>query len=845
MPSYSSSSSSFSKSKSKPQWRNDVFINFRGEDTRRNFVSHLYSALIESGVNAFLDDEKLAKGEEQKSELLHAIEGSQISIVVFSRNYIHSTWCLDELLKIMECHAFRGQVVLPVFYDIGPSFLRDAQYISFEVISNQLNRIKPWKKALSQAANLAGWDMRNYRSDNDVMKEIVGEVLKRLDKTYLSITKFPVGLESRLQHDRGYVTEILNGCGLHADIGITVLVERSLIKVEKNNKLGIHHLLRDMGREIVRQSSPLPQRRSRLWLHNHVLDILTEHTRTPAGTEAIEGLALKLQRTSRVRFSAETFEEMKRLRLLQFDHVQLAGDYGHLSKHLRWVYWRGFSSKFIPDNFYQGNVVAIDMKHSNLKLVWKEPLHPLLEGLKFLNLSHSKFLSKTPNFSNLPNLERLILKDCPSLSEVHHSIGDLRNLLYLNLKDCTCLQNLPVIIYKLKSLKVLILSGCSKIDKLEEDIVQMESLTTLIAHNTSLKQVPFSIVRSKKIGYLSFCGYEGSARDIFPSIIWSWMTPTRGLVSSIQSFGSTSTSLVSVYIQDNNLSNLLSEVSEFPKLRSICVQCYSDLQLTQKLRIVDDFCNVNFAMETTYASQISESSMVSRLIGMGSYYQVMDMLNDSISEVPSISLYSQVFFMIQVMKTHSSSDFVLPGDNYPYWLAYTGEGYSVPFQVPDDSDCPMKGMTLCAICSSTPENMATESLASVFIFNYTKYTIQIYKQSTTMSSTDEDWAGIISNLGPGDNVEIFVCFGHGMTVEKTGVYLIFGQSVTRMEPSPEVSAPPSGDGSVLSSPEVEMEPSLNAQMEPSLNVQMELSKKPKKDIFSKSAKKMKACFCLS
>ncbi|XP_027908548.1 TMV resistance protein N-like [Vigna unguiculata] len=897
MPSYSSSSS-FSKSRSKPksksQWTYDVFINFRGEDTRRNFVSHLYSALKDSGVNAFLDDEKLDKGGDLKSELLHAIEGSQITIVVFSQNYIHSTWCLDELHKIMECNAFRGQVVMPVFYDIGPSFLRDTQHISFEVISDQHSRIKQWKKALTQAANLAGWDLRNYRNENDVMKEIVCEVLKRLDRTYLSITNFPVGLECRLQHgidfirnkkigtcilgiwgmggigkttiaksiyneirhefkyrsflanirevwggdrgpidlqeqllsdilkttktnvhsidwgkgkikemlctkkvlvvlddvstsdqlkalcgnrneisrgsviivttrnacllreigvdcvygiekmnkieslelfswhafrranptrdffelskevitycgglplalevlgsylykrrkeewqsvlsklkeiphnkiqeklkisydgladhmekdifldiccffigkDRGYVTEILNGCGLHADIGIPVLVERSLIKVEKNNKLGIHDLLRDMGREIVRQSSPLPQKRSRLWVHDHVLDILTEHT----GTEAIEGLALKLHRPSRVHFSAETFENMKSLRILQFDHVQLAGDYGHLSKHLTWVYWRGFSLKYIPDNFYQGNVVAIDMKHSNLKLVWKEPQQQSLERLKFINLSHSKLLSKTPDFSKLPNLERVILKDCPNLYEVHHSIGDLPNLLILNLKDCTCLRNLPVI--KSKSLRVLILSGCLKIDKLEEDIVQMESLTTLKADNTNLKQVPFSIIRFKKIGFISLCGYEGLAGDLFPSIIWSWMSPTTGRVSSMQSFGSTSTSLVSVHIQDNNLGNLLSKLTEFSKLRSICVQCNSDLQLTQELRrIVDDFYKVYSAMETTYAPQISENSVVSRLIGIGSHHQVMDMLSNDMTEVGSISLISRLSFFLCV-----------------------------------------------------------------------------------------------------------------------------------------------------------------------------------------------------
>jgi hypothetical protein len=42
----------------------DMFINFRGEDTRKTFVSHLYAALTNAGVNTFLDNEELRKGEE-------------------------------------------------------------------------------------------------------------------------------------------------------------------------------------------------------------------------------------------------------------------------------------------------------------------------------------------------------------------------------------------------------------------------------------------------------------------------------------------------------------------------------------------------------------------------------------------------------------------------------------------------------------------------------------------------------------------------------------------------------------------------------------------------------------
>lgn len=90
-----------------------------------------------------------------------------------------------------------------------------------------------------------------------------------------------------------------------------------------------------------------------------------------------------------------------------------------------------------------------------------------LENLKFLNLSHSHCLVQTPDFSHMPNLEKLILKDCPRLSEVSHTIGHLHKVLIINLKDCTSLRNLPRTIYSLKSLKTLILSGCLIIDKLE------------------------------------------------------------------------------------------------------------------------------------------------------------------------------------------------------------------------------------------------------------------------------------------------------------------------------------------------------------------------------------------
>jgi hypothetical protein len=111
------------------------------------------------------------------------------------------------------------------------------------------------------------------------------------------------------------------------------------------------------------------------------------------------------------------------------------------------------------------------------------------------------------------------------------------------------------------------------IDKLEEDLEQMESLKTLIADKTAITKVPFSIVRLKKIGYISICGFEGFSRDVFPSLIRSWLSPSINVISLVQ----TSTSMSS-----------LGTFKDLLKLRSLCVECGSKLQLTQDVaRILD------------------------------------------------------------------------------------------------------------------------------------------------------------------------------------------------------------------------------------------------------------------
>ena len=80
-------------SSSTPWWKYDVFLSFRGVDTRRSFTDHLYDALKRKGVLTFRDDEKLERGKSISQELLNAKEESRFAIIIFSRNYASLTWC--------------------------------------------------------------------------------------------------------------------------------------------------------------------------------------------------------------------------------------------------------------------------------------------------------------------------------------------------------------------------------------------------------------------------------------------------------------------------------------------------------------------------------------------------------------------------------------------------------------------------------------------------------------------------------------------------------------------------------------------------------------------------------
>ncbi|XP_062171819.1 disease resistance protein RPV1-like [Alnus glutinosa] len=717
----SNSTTRTTSSSSQSGWNYDVFLSFRGEDTRKNFTDHLYSALVGVGIRTFRDDEELRSGENISTELLNAICGSRISIVVFSECYASSRWCLDELVEIMHCRNTIGHTLLPIFYHMNPSDVRH-QIGTFakafagheKRFQTDMERVRRWRAALTEAASCSGWDLNNVANgyESRFIKVIVEEVLCKVNPALLNVAKHPIGMKSRvddikvllnlgtrdvrvvgiygmggidkttlakavyneicdafegnsflsnlkessekpdglihlqnqllsdilkmnskivnvdrgtniIQHrihgkkvlvilddvddfgnlhmlvekhwlgpgsriiittrdehlltqlevdekyeveilndweslqlfnwhafkmtnpnpngdysklsieavnyagglplalevlgsflkgrstaewkseldklqrtphqkiqkilrisfdsldriikhifldiacffvgmDKEYTIKILDGCNFFPESGIPILIQMSLVTIDYQNKLKMHNLIRDMGREIVCEESPkYPGKRSRLWFYKDVLNVLHK----PTGSKKVEGLILNPPLLEDVKLETKAFKKMTNLRLLQINDVQLTGSYECLSKELKWLCWHKCPLKSLPQDFHLENLVILDMQHSKVKRVWKKK-NKIFNKLKVLNLSNSKYLTRSPDFSQALQLEVLIFEGCTNLVEVHESIGHLKRLVLLNLENCTNLKYLPRSIFNLESLETLDLSGCLAFEKL-------------------------------------------------------------------------------------------------------------------------------------------------------------------------------------------------------------------------------------------------------------------------------------------------------------------------------------------------------------------------------------------
>ncbi|KAL6289851.1 hypothetical protein ACE6H2_007361 [Prunus campanulata] len=223
--------------------RYHVFLSFRGEDTRKTFTDHLFTALVNAGFRTFRDDDELERGEDIKPELQKAIKHSRTSVIVFSKDYASSRWCLDELVMILERkRTSPDYVVLPVFYDVDPSHVRKqtgslARAFARHQKSQPLKKVKAWKDALAEVADLAGMVLQNQADgyESKFIKKIVNVIGDKLSRTTLSIAPNMIGMHSRVETINHWLLDGSTSVGILLIYGMSGIGKTTIAKFSYNS----------------------------------------------------------------------------------------------------------------------------------------------------------------------------------------------------------------------------------------------------------------------------------------------------------------------------------------------------------------------------------------------------------------------------------------------------------------------------------------------------------------------------------------------------------------------------------------------------------------------------------
>ncbi|XP_065635804.1 disease resistance protein RPV1-like isoform X2 [Quercus suber] len=387
----------------------------------------------------------------------------------------------DEALELFSMYAFQRNKPKKDYLELANQVIQytKGHPLAIEIMGADLcgrTRLE-WKSALYMYERIPNKDIQkifemSYEGLNAIEQDI-----------FLDIACFFKGVLKE------YVVDILDACNLYPICGIQRLIDKCLIIVDQYDKLFMHDLLQQMGRDIVRRESPkMPGERSRLWCYEDVHKVLTENT----GSEKIRGIMICSPEPSKMKLEPKCLEKMKNLEFLIVSNVDICRGLKYLPNELRVLDWSGFPLSSLPSSFNPKNLIALNMPESRVTL---DKLFKRIQckNLTYMNFNSNQYIRELPDLlSATPNVKKLDLRGCEKLVKVHDSIGYLDKLESWDLRYCVELQILPSCI-AMKSLKYLRLSGCQRVKRFPDIQQEMENLKFLSLRYTAIGELPPSI----------------------------------------------------------------------------------------------------------------------------------------------------------------------------------------------------------------------------------------------------------------------------------------------------------------------------------------------------------------
>ncbi|XP_059429154.1 disease resistance protein RPV1-like [Corylus avellana] len=530
----------------KSSWDHDVFLSSKGEDTRKKFTDHLYTALKQVEICTFRDDEGLERGENISSELLNVIRRSRISIVVFSKGYASSTWCLDELPEIVH---YKNTTLLPIFYHVDPL---DVQ-----------KQLRTFAEAFA----------KHVEYESRFIKAIVEEVLCKVDPYRLDVAEHPIGIESRIHHIKDLLNLETNDVRI---VGIYGMDRRSKTTLAKAIYNEIHFTFEGSSfLSNVKERSEKPN--GLIGLQKQLFDdILKMNLKS---VNADRGISIIQERICGKRV------------LVILDDVD---DFGNLHVLVK-KHWLGCGSKIIitTRDEHLLTQLEVDERYEVEKLnEW--------ESLQLFNWHAFKMTYPNPNRDCVElSIEVVayagglpLALECYNVEELLEQLGNMTTLKTLK-AGLTAIKQLPSSFNLLKNLETLEFFGCECLIKSPKfsEASHLKELT--FGDKTAIEQLPSSLGDLSNLNVLKLPGFGGpSSSWISPnssnrmsllsiSELWSLTEldlSERNLTEDEFSEFECLSSLERTYLSRNNFRNLPSCISRLPKLKYLHLSECTSLQ---------------------------------------------------------------------------------------------------------------------------------------------------------------------------------------------------------------------------------------------------------------------------
>ncbi|XP_061944833.1 disease resistance protein RUN1-like isoform X2 [Populus nigra] len=271
----------------------------------------------------------------------------------------------SESLQLFTWHAFRQSQPSEYYLQDSKNIVRycGGLPLALEVIGFSLSvrTGDSWKRAIREPEALDGGKI------HEILRVSYDSLQDDRDKNlFLDIACFFIG------EDITFVERIVESCDFYRNVGIQELIDRYLISIDKDNKLAMHQLLREMGWEIVRRESPENHgERSRIWRHGDSFKIL----RKKNGSRSIKSFILDWEQVNiaskcLVDLNTDAFASMSNLKLIHLNNLRLKGGYENFPKGLVWLCWHHVPWDHIPVDFYLEDLIVLDLCNSSLRHVW-------------------------------------------------------------------------------------------------------------------------------------------------------------------------------------------------------------------------------------------------------------------------------------------------------------------------------------------------------------------------------------------------------------------------------------------------------------------------------------------